>query len=118
MANRSKPVRIFVEDDSALEDLTRLLRRSRAEDVHEALAEYLVHHREELTHLYEQTQRAIATGDFAALARASAGARQAEVDAFTANVPAQCRLPWTARASLGYRGRLSPRAGEAGLHDL
>ena len=87
MAIKSKPVRIFAEDDSALEELTRLLRRSRAEVVHEALAEYLVRHREELTQLYDQTQQAIASGDLAALARASAGARQAEVDAIMADLP-------------------------------
>ena len=88
MATKSKPVRIFAEDDRALEELTRLLRRSRAEVVHEALAEYLVHHREELTRLYDQTQRAIAAGDLGALARASAAARQAEVDAIMADLPA------------------------------
>jgi hypothetical protein len=87
MAIKSKPVRIFAEDDSALEELTRLLRRSRAEVVHEALAEYLVHHREELTKLYDQTQQAIASGNLAALARASEGARQAEVDAIMADLP-------------------------------
>jgi len=88
MATKSKPVRIFVEDDSALEELTRLLRRSRAEVVHEALAEYLAHHREELTQLYDQTQQAIASGDLGALARASAAARQAEVDAIMADLRA------------------------------
>lgn len=88
MATKSKPVRIFAEDDSALEELTRLLRRSRAEVVHEALAEYLVNHREELTRLYDQTQRAIASGDLAALARASTTARQAEIDAIMADLPA------------------------------
>lgn len=88
MANRSKSVCIFVEDDSALEDLTRLLRRSRAEVVHEALAEYFVHHREELTQLYEQTQKAIVAGDLGALARASVAAREAEVDAIMADMPA------------------------------
>ena len=72
MANRSKSVRIFAEDDS----------------VHEALAEYLVHQREELTRLYEQTQKAIAAGDLAALARASAAARDAELDAIMADMPA------------------------------
>lgn len=61
MANRSKSVRIFVEDDSALEELTLL---------------------------YEQTQKAVAAGDLAALARASAVAREAEVDAIMADMPA------------------------------
>lgn len=88
MATKSKPVRIFAEDDRALAELTRLLRRNRAEVVHEALAEYLAHHREELTQLYDQTQQAIAAGDLAALARASAAARQAEVDVIMADLPA------------------------------
>ncbi len=88
MAIKSKPVRIFAEDDNALEELTRLLRRNRAEVVHEALAEYLAHHREELTQLYNQTQRAIASGDLATLARASAAVGQAEVDAIMADLPA------------------------------
>jgi phospholipid N-methyltransferase len=87
MAIKTKPVRIFAEDDDALEELARLLRRSRAEVVHEALVEYLTHHREELTQLYDQTQQAIAAGDLAALARASAAARQAEVDAIMADLP-------------------------------
>ena len=88
MANRSKSVRMFVEDDSALEELTRLLGRSRAEVVHEVLAEYLIHRREELTHPYEQTQKAITASDPGALARASAAARGAEVDAIMADMPA------------------------------
>jgi hypothetical protein len=87
MATQSKSVRIFAEDDSALEELTRLLRRSRAEVMHAALAEYLARHREELTRLYDQTQQAIASGDLAALARASEAARQAEVEAIMADVP-------------------------------
>ena len=88
MATKSKPVRIFADDDSALEELMHLLRRSRAEIVHEALAEYLAHHRKELTQLYERTQNAIAAGDLAALARASAAVREAEVDAIMADMPA------------------------------
>jgi hypothetical protein len=88
MATKSKPVRIFAEDDNALEELTRLLRRSRAEVVHAALAEYVAHHREELARLYDQTQKAIAAGDLGALARASAAARASEVDAIMADMPA------------------------------
>lgn len=88
MATKSKPIRIFAEDDNALEELTRLLRRNRAEVVHEALAEYLAHHREELSRLYDQTQQAIAAGDLRALARASAAARESEVDAIMTDMPA------------------------------
>jgi hypothetical protein len=54
--------------------------------VHEAPAEYLMHYRKELTQLYEQTRKAIAAGDLAALARASAAAREAEVDAIMADM--------------------------------
>jgi hypothetical protein len=59
MAPKRKPLRNFVEDDNAREELTRLPRRSQAEVAHEAPVEYLVHHREELTQLYDQAQRAI-----------------------------------------------------------
>jgi hypothetical protein len=88
MSNRSKPVRIFADDDIALAQLANLLRRSRAEVVHEALAEYLVSHREELSNLYQETQSAIASGDLERLAQASAPARRAEVDAIMAEIPA------------------------------
>jgi hypothetical protein len=71
----------------ALGSLAVLL-RSRAEVVHEAFVEYLAHHREELTRLYDQTQKAIAAGDLESLARASGAARQAEVDAIMADPPA------------------------------
>jgi len=40
MATKSKPVRIFANDDNALEVLAQLRRQSRAEVIHEALAEY------------------------------------------------------------------------------
>lgn len=63
MANRGNSVRIFADDDSTREKLTLLLRPSKAEGVHEALAEHLVRHREELTQLYEHTHKAISAGD-------------------------------------------------------
>jgi len=88
MATRSKPVRIFAADDSALEQLAQLMHRSRAEVVHEALAEYLANHRDELGRLYAETQSALASGDLERLARASAPARRAEVDAIMADIPA------------------------------
>jgi hypothetical protein len=62
---KSQPVRIFAEDDRALEELTHLLRHGRAEVVHEALA----------------------SGDLAALVRASVTTRQAEVDATVEDLP-------------------------------
>ncbi len=88
MTTKSKPVRIFANDDAALAQLAALLNRNRAELVHEALAEYLVNHREELTRLYNETQSALAAGDLDRLARASASAREAEVDALMSDIPA------------------------------
>lgn len=87
MATKSKPVRIFADDDSALEALAQLRRQSRAEVIHEALSEYLIAHREELSRLYAETQRALAAGDLDQLAQASQGARQAAVDAIMATIP-------------------------------
>jgi hypothetical protein len=87
MATRSKPVRIFADDDSALEVLAQLRQQSRAEVIHEALAEYLVNHRDELSRLYTETQEALAAGDIDRLARASTTARDAEVDAIMATIP-------------------------------
>lgn len=87
MVTRSKPVRIFAEDDRALEQVARLQGQSRARVIHEALAEYVQAHRGELSRLYTQTQQALASGDLAELARASASARAAEVDAIMAGIP-------------------------------
>lgn len=87
MVTRSKPVRIFAEDDRALEQVARLQGQSRARVIHEALAEYVQAHRGELSQLYTQTQQALASGDLAELARASAPARTAEVDAIMAGIP-------------------------------
>lgn len=87
MATKSKPVRIFADDDSALDVLAQLRRQSRAQVVHEALAEYLVNHRKELSRLYSETQQALANGDFERLVHASASARDAEVDAIMATIP-------------------------------
>jgi predicted transcriptional regulator len=87
MTTKSKPVRIFAADDSALEVLARLRRQSRAAVIHEALAEYLVNHREELSRLYAETQQALAAGDLDRLVRASAAARDDEVDAIMATIP-------------------------------
>jgi predicted transcriptional regulator len=87
MATKSKPIRIFAHDDSALEVLAQLRRQSRAAVIHEALAEYLANHREELTRLYTETQRALAAGDIDRLVHASAATRDAEVDAIMTTIP-------------------------------
>ena len=87
MATKSKPVRIFADDDTALELLAQLRRQSRAEVFHEALAEYLGAHRDELSQLYAETQQALAAGDIERLVRASTTARDAEVDAIMTSIP-------------------------------
>jgi len=56
--------------------------------VHEALAEYLANHRDELGPLYAETQSALASGDLERLARASAPARRVEVGAIMADIAA------------------------------
>jgi RNA polymerase-interacting CarD/CdnL/TRCF family regulator len=88
LTTRSKPVRIFSSDDNAVAQLAQLMRRSRAEVVHQALAEYLANHREELSRLYEETQSALASGDLERLAQVSAPVRRAEVEAIMADIPA------------------------------
>lgn len=87
MTTKSKPVRIFAHDDTALAVLAQLRRQSRAEVIHEALAEYLVNHRAELSRLYTETQQALAAGDIDRLVRASTTARDAEVDTIMASIP-------------------------------
>ena len=87
MTTKSKPVRIFAQDDTALAVLAQLRRQSRTEVIHEALAEYLVNHRAELSRLYTETQQALAAGNIDRLVRASATARDAEVDAIMASIP-------------------------------
>ncbi len=87
MATRSKPIRIFADDDSALEMLTQLRQQSRAEVIHEALAEYIANHRAELSQIYTETQQALAAGDLDGLVRALKVAQDAEIDAIMASMP-------------------------------
>jgi hypothetical protein len=87
MPAKSKPVRIFAADDSALEALAMLRRRSRAEVIHEALAEYVARHREELSSLSAETQQAIASGDIDRLARVSAARRDGDAGTIMAGTP-------------------------------
>ncbi len=87
MQTKSKPVRIFANDDSALEVLAHLRRQSRAEVIHEALAEYVANHRDELHRIFSETQQAIAAGDLERLVTASTAARDAEIDAIMADIP-------------------------------
>lgn len=87
MPVRSKPVRIFEADDSALTLLSGLLRRSRAEVVHAALVEYLANHRAHLAGLFEDTQAALAKGDLDALARIASDALESDADRLAAELP-------------------------------
>ncbi|HZS86725.1 MAG TPA: hypothetical protein VFE42_04430 [Chloroflexota bacterium] len=87
MTTKSKPIRIFAQDDHALEAVARLQRQSRAQVIHAALAEYLLNHREELSRLYAETQQALAAGDMDRLVRATETTRDAEVDAIMATIP-------------------------------
>lgn len=87
MGTKTKPIRIFESDDSALTLVAGMLRRGRAEIVHAALAEYIANHRKELAALFEETQRAIATGDIEAVTKASADALESEIDRLVAELP-------------------------------
>jgi metal-responsive CopG/Arc/MetJ family transcriptional regulator len=89
MSTKSKPVRIFANDDSALEVLAQLRRQSRAEVIHEALAEYIVNHRDELSQIHSETQQALLTGDIERLVRASKNTDSAETDAIMATIPSR-----------------------------
>jgi hypothetical protein len=88
VATKSKAIRIFANDDVAIEQVAGLLRRSRADVVHDALLEYLANHRDELTRVFEETQKALATGDLEHLATISVPARRAEADAMMADITA------------------------------
>lgn len=80
MALRTKPVRILESDDVILGMLAGIHHRSRSEMLHVALADYLKAHRTDLAQLFEDTQRAIATGDIDAIAAAAESALSAQVD--------------------------------------
>jgi len=81
---KTKPVRILTTDHAPLQLLADVERRTPAEVVHSALAEYLATHREELATVYGDTQALLRAGDIDGLTaalRRDAGPFVAEVAA-------------------------------------
>jgi hypothetical protein len=68
--NKTKPVRILTVDHAPLQLLADVERRTPAEVVHSALAEYLATHRDELAGAYGRTQTWLRTGDIDGLSAA------------------------------------------------
>ena len=64
---RTKPVRVLDADHSALRLVASVEGRQPAAVIHSALSEYLENHRDQLVDVFARAQRAIATGDLAAL---------------------------------------------------
>lgn len=87
MTTRTKPVRIFESDDNVLTMLAGMQQRGRSEVIHAALAEYVANHRGELSALFADTQRAIASGDIEAIARVAAASLDRTVDALVDDLP-------------------------------
>jgi len=88
MAVRTKPLRIFESDHAPLRLLAELAQRSPQEVFHTALAEYLDSHRGELSVVFIETQRAIASGDLDALTHQLTASAEAQTDALMATLPA------------------------------
>ncbi len=81
---KTKPVRILTADHAPLQLLADVERRTPAEVVHSALAEYLTTHRDELASVYGETQAWLLAGDIEGLTaalRRDAGPFVAEVAA-------------------------------------
>ncbi|MEK6274665.1 MAG: hypothetical protein AABM30_04935 [Actinomycetota bacterium] len=88
MAVRTKPVRIFETDHAPLRLLAELQQRSPQEVFHAALAEYLVAHRDQLSTVFSETQRAVASGDLEALTAQLSASAEAQADELLATLPA------------------------------
>lgn len=88
MAIRTKPFRIFETDSNAITQLAAVRACSGAELVHEALQEYLVNHRADFEAAFSATQEALAAGDLSRLGEIASRAREAQVDAIMADLPA------------------------------
>jgi hypothetical protein len=89
MAVRTKPVRIFEKDAGALRLIAGVEGRQPAQVVHAALAEYMEHHRDELSDVFTKAQAAFAAGDVNALARAMSFSSEQHVDELVAAVEEQ-----------------------------
>ena len=81
---RTKPVRILTADHAPLQLLADVERRTPAEVVHAALAEYLTTHRAELAAVYGETQALLRAGDMEGLT----AALRRDADPFVADVAA------------------------------
>lgn len=101
---KTKPVRIFTTDHAPLQLLAGVERRSPAEVVHSALAEYLRTHRDELASVYGETQAFLRAGDIDGLT----AALRRDAGSFIAQVAAE--IPRTGRSapSAGSRRRRPP----------
>jgi hypothetical protein len=90
---KTKPVRIFTADHAPLQLLADVERRTPAEVVHSALAEYLTTHRDELATIYGETQAFVRAGDIDGLT----AALRREAGTFVADVAAG--IPRTGRSA-------------------
>ena len=88
MAVKTKPVRIYEGDQGPLRLLAGLEKRSLAEVVHVALAEYFQAHRGELAATFTHAQEMIAAGDLEGLARALRAGTDGQVTAMLADIEA------------------------------
>lgn len=87
MAVRTKPVRIFETDHAPLRLLAELQQRSPQEVFHAALAEYLESHRDQLSAVFSETQRAVAAGDLDALTAQLSASAEEQADELLATLP-------------------------------
>jgi hypothetical protein len=84
---KTKPVRILTADHAPLQLLADVERRTSAEVVHSALAEYLATHREELASVYGETQALLRAGDIEALTAALRRDAGPFIDDVSAGIP-------------------------------
>lgn len=83
---RTKAMRIFEADHGPVHLLAGLERRSAAEVVHAALAQYLRAHRTELAAAFRETQKLLAVGDIDGLTRALRADVEDQVEAAMAKI--------------------------------
>ncbi len=88
MAVKTKPVRIYEGDQGPLRLLAGLEKRSPAEVVHAALAEYFQTHRGEIAATFTHAQEMIAAGDLEGLAQALTAGTDVQVNAMLADIEA------------------------------
>lgn len=86
MAVKTKPVRIYEGDQGPLRLLAGLEKRSPAEVVHAALAEYFQTHRGELAATFTHAQEMIAAGDLDGLTKALAAGSNEQLDAMLSDI--------------------------------